>query len=154
MAVREVWPQALVIGVDTHDIIETAIRRHAIDVGSDDLAIAGEADLLVLAGGLEENDRVLPYLAEAIPGDAIVLVIGGGGALAERAHALPARLPVVSGLPSVEPEGRGMQAATADLYRGRPWTLTPVAGRVEAAARVRELVLAIGGAAADAVPSA
>ena len=117
--------------------------------------IAGEADLLVLAGGSEENDRVLPYLAEAITGDAIVLVIGGGRALAERARALPARLPRgFRACPRSNRKGAACRPPRADLFRGRPWTLAPVAGRVDAAARVREFVRAVGGVTADAAPSA
>ena len=97
MAARQAWPQALVIGVDTPGVIEAAMRLHAIDVGSDDLMIAGEADLVVLAGGPEENARVLPYLPDAIAGEAIVLALGGGDALAEAARSLPVRLQVVGG---------------------------------------------------------
>jgi pyrroline-5-carboxylate reductase len=145
MAVRQAWPQALVIGVDTHAVIEAAIRLHAIDVGSDDLMIAGDADLVVLAGGPEEDGRVLPYLAEAIAGESVVLAIGDGPALAEGARGLPARLPVVSGLPSVDIQSRGIQAASAGLFCDRPWTIASVSGPVDAVARVRVLVEAIGG---------
>jgi prephenate dehydrogenase len=146
MAVRQVWPQSLVIGVDTHEVIETAIRLHAIDVGSDDLVIAGGADLVVLAGAAEENARALPHLADAIAGEAVVLVLGGGDPLAERAPALPARLPIVSGVPAVELRGRGIKAARADLFRGRPWTISPVTAGIEAVGRIQELVRAVGGA--------
>jgi prephenate dehydrogenase len=145
MAVRQAWPQSLVIGVDTHDVIETAIRLHMIDVGSDDLMIASGADLVVLAGGAEENARALPYLADAIAGEAVVLALGGGDPVAERAPALPGRLPVVTGVPAVETGGRGIMAARADLFRGRPWTIDPVTAGVEAVGRIQELVRAVDG---------
>ena len=37
LAARQVWPGALVIGVDNKDVLETAMRLHAIDVAADDL---------------------------------------------------------------------------------------------------------------------
>ena len=145
LALRQAWPPTLVIGVDTHDVIETAIRLHAIDVGSDDLVIAAAADLVVLAAGAEENARAMPYLADAIAGGAVVLALGGGDLVAERARDLPERLPVVGGMPAVELPGRGLTAASADLFRGRPWFLGPITAGTDAVARVQELVRAVGG---------
>ena len=34
---RELWPTGLVIGVDNKDVLETAMRMHAIDVAAADL---------------------------------------------------------------------------------------------------------------------
>jgi prephenate dehydrogenase len=145
LAVRQAWPPTLVIGVDTHDVIETAVRLHAIDVGSDDLVIAAAADLVVLAAGPEENARAMPYLADAIAGGAVVLALGGGDLVDGRARDLPERLPVVGGMPAVELPGRGLAAASADLFRGRPWSLRPITAGADAVARVQELVRAVGG---------
>ena len=152
MAVRRVWPQSLVIGVDSAGVIEAAIRLHAIDVGSGDLMIAGDADLVVLAGGPAENARVMPYLADAIAGEAIVLVLGDGDRLTERAQSLPGRLPVVAGLPSLEGRGSGIDAASADLFHGRSWTITPVTAGREAVEGIHGLVRAISGSAGLATP--
>ena len=154
MAVRRAWPQALVIGVDAHDVIETAIRLHAVDVGSDDLMIAGDADLVVLAGAARENARVLPFLAGAVAGEAVVLTLCGGDTAAGLAQALPGRLPLVAGLPSVELPGGGIRAASADLFRGRRWTVWPVTADSESVLRVHHLISAIGGRPAEAAPTA
>jgi prephenate dehydrogenase len=144
-ALRQAWPPSLVIGVDTREVIESAMRLHAIDVGSDDLNIAGEADLVVLAGGADENARVLPHLAEAIAGEAIVLALGDGSTVIERAGELPGRLPLVVGLPAVGLRGRGIHTSSADLFQGRRWTITPVTAPPEAVARIYGLVRAVGG---------
>jgi prephenate dehydrogenase len=144
-AVRQAWPQALVIGVDTHDVIETAMRLHAIDVGSDDLMIAGGADLVVLAGGADENARVLTHLAEAIAGEAIVLALGDASAVTGRTDVLPGRLPLVVGLPAVDLRGRGIRTSSAGLFEGRRWTITPVTAQPEAVERIHGLVRAVGG---------
>ena len=154
MALRRAWPGALVIGVDASDVIEAAMRLHAIDVGSDDLAIAGDADLVVLAAGPDENARVLPYLTDAIPGEAIVLALGGGESVGELARRLPGRLPVVAGLPSIELRGTGIHAASPDLMHGRPWTFAPVTAAHEDMERMHGLVRAIGGDPDTEPPSA
>jgi prephenate dehydrogenase len=153
MAARQAWPRSLVIGVDTPGVIEAAMRLHAIDVGSDDLMIAGDADLVVLAGGPDDNVRVLPYLPDAIAGEAIVLALGGGDALAERARSLPVRLQVVVGLPSIAMPGSGLHAARADLFHGRAWTMSPVTAGREAVERMHSLIHAIGGGPATEAPS-
>ena len=144
-ALRQAWPRSLVIGVDTRDVIATAMRLHAVDVGSDDLMIAGDADLVVLAGGADENARVLPHLAEAIAGEAIVLALGDGTAVRECAHALPGRLSLVAGSPAVGLRGRGILASSADLFQGRRWIITPITAPPEAVERIHGLVRAVGG---------
>ncbi len=126
LALRQAWPAALVIGVDANEVLETAMRVHAVDVASDDLMIAGDADLVVLAGGAEANARALAHLAEAIAGEAVVLALGEVGAAAEQAPLLPRRLALAAGLPAVELRGRGIHASSADLFLGRRWPVTPV----------------------------
>ena len=49
LAAREIWPSSLVIGVDCKDVLETAMRLHAIDVAADDLMVLAEADVVILA---------------------------------------------------------------------------------------------------------
>jgi prephenate dehydrogenase len=145
LALRQAWPASLVIGVDAHDVIETAMRMHAVDVASDDLMIAGDADLVVLAGGAEANARALPYLAGAIGGEAAVFALGEGSAVAEFASVLPGRLALATGLPAIELRGRGIHASRADLFRGRRWVVRPVTADAGAVDRIHQLVRAVGG---------
>ena len=145
LALRQAWPSALVIGVDTHEVIETAMMVHAVDVASDDLMIAGDADLVVLAGGAEENAHALAHLAEAIAGEAVVLALGDAGAAAEHAPLLPRRLALAAGLPAIELGGRGIQASSADLFLRRRWPVTPVTAGAEDVGRIHDLVRAVGG---------
>ena len=154
MALREAWPASLVIGVDTHEAVEAAIRLHAIDVGAADLVVAGDADLVVLAGGLAENLGVLPFLADAIAGEAVVLVMGPAAPIAPAAKALPDRLVVVAGLPAADVRGRGIHAASAALFRDRAWPVEAVSGPPGAVVRVQDLVRAVGGVPSAAEPDA
>jgi prephenate dehydrogenase len=128
MALRRAWPASLVIGIDTHEAVEAAIRLHAIDVGADDLMIAGDADIIVLAGGATEAARVLPHLAGVIPRDATVLVMASPEDITLEAAAMPHRFAVVAGLPSVEVRSAGIRAADAGLFLGRPWPLQRLSG--------------------------
>jgi prephenate dehydrogenase len=52
------------------------MRMHAVDVGGDDLVMAAEADLVILAAPVRQNMAVLRELAEYVPGDAIVTDVG------------------------------------------------------------------------------
>ena len=62
LAARGRWPSALLIAVDRKDVIETAMRMHAADVGGDDLVMAAEADLIILAAPVRANIRILGEL--------------------------------------------------------------------------------------------
>jgi prephenate dehydrogenase len=144
MALRRAWPASLVIGIDTHEAVEAAIRLHAIDVGADDLMIAGDADIIVLAGGATEAARVLPHLAGVIPRDATVLVMAAPEDITLEAAAMPHRLAVVAGLPSVEVRSAGIRAADADLFLGRPWPLQRLSGPEDGLPKAAALARAAG----------
>ena len=144
MALRRAWPGSLVIGIDTHEAVEAAIRLHAIDLGADDLMIASDADLVVLAGGATEAARVLPHLAGAIPRGATVLVLAAPEAVAGAAAAMPGWFAVVAGLPSLALSAPGIRAAAADLFLGRPWPLQRLSGSDDGLVKAAALVRAAG----------
>src|ERR1700674_3500507 len=62
LAARQLWPSALVIAVDNKDVLETAMRLHAIDVAADDLIVLAEADIGVLAAPALQNLALLEEL--------------------------------------------------------------------------------------------
>src|SRR4051812_29614485 len=76
LAARELWPSALVIGVDNKDVLETAMRRHAIDVAADDLVVLAEADLVILAAPVRQNLALLNQLTGHVRGEAVVTDTG------------------------------------------------------------------------------
>src|SRR5213596_3614013 len=63
---RELWPSSLVIAVDHKDVLETAMRLHAIDVAADDLIVLAEANLVVLAAPVKQNIAVVAELDSCI----------------------------------------------------------------------------------------
>src|SRR5437763_11224894 len=76
MAARQIWPSSLVIAVDTKDVLETAMRLHAIDVAADNLVVLAEADLVVLAAPVRQNLALLDELADNVGGPAVVTDTG------------------------------------------------------------------------------
>src|SRR5881396_1159607 len=73
---RELWPASLVIAVDNKDVLETAMRLHAIDVAADDLFVLAEADLVVLAAPARQNIALLGQMDDHIKKPAIVTDTG------------------------------------------------------------------------------
>jgi prephenate dehydrogenase len=129
LAAREAWPSALVIGVDENEVLEKAMLRHAVDVASRDLGIAGDAGLIVLARTVEENLALLQELPRYLEGPAIVTDVGPSKvAMVEAARGLPPRLTFIAGHPLVEPCAGGIEAARSDLFADRHWILTPTEG--------------------------
>jgi len=151
LAARKAWPSALVIGVDRNEVLEKAMRCHAIDVASSDLMIVSEADLVVLAAPVLENVSLLEGVAERVAGAAVITDVGSvKRGIVAAAAALPSRLTFVGGHPLAGMARGGFDRARADLFAGRPWLLTPPGeGRGEAwetaAARVSSFVEGLGG---------
>jgi prephenate dehydrogenase len=125
-AARQQWPSALVIGVDRNDVLEQAIRLHAIDVAAEELMIASEADLVILAAPVRENLRMVAALPEWVRGEAVVTDVGGTKRpIVEAARDLPARLAFVGGHPLAGAARSGIEFARPDMFQGRPWLFTP-----------------------------
>src|SRR5437899_9937767 len=77
LAARQTWPRSLVIGVDNKDVLETAMRLHAIDVAADDLIVLAEADVVILAAPAQQNITLLGDLDENVRQPAIVTDTSG-----------------------------------------------------------------------------
>lgn len=150
LAARALWPTGLVIAVDRKDVLEQAMLRHAVDVAADDLVVAAEADLVVLAAPARQNLELLSRLAEVIPGEAVVTdVTSTKRAIVQAAQSLPSRFTFVGGHPMAGAAVGGFAHARADLFRGRPWIFTPATdAAAESVERLTQFVTAMG-----AVPS-
>jgi prephenate dehydrogenase len=126
LASRQIWPTSLVIGVDNKDVLETAMRLHAIDVAADDLVVLAEADVIILAAPVRQNIAVLADLDEHVRVPAVVTDTGSTKRLvAEAARSLPVRFTFIGGHPLAGAAVSGLEHARPDLFQGRPWILTP-----------------------------
>jgi prephenate dehydrogenase len=125
LAAKARWPHSLIIAVDRKDVLETAMRMHAVDVGADDLVMIAEADLIVLAAPVRQNIAILEQLPGYVPGHAIVTDVGSTKrTTAAAASRLPERLRFIGGHPLAGAAVGGIEAARPDLFAGRPWLLT------------------------------
>jgi prephenate dehydrogenase len=128
LAARERWPSALVIGVDNKDVLESAMRLHAVDVAADDLVVLAEADVVILAAPVRQNRALLAQLDAHIPGTAIITDTGSTKRdIVEAAGSLPPRLTFIGGHPLGGAAVGGLEHARPDLFRNRPWLFTPTA---------------------------
>jgi len=122
---RELWPASLVIAVDRKDVLETAMRLHAIDVAADDLVVLAECDLVILAAPVRQNVSILADLADNVRTSAVVTDTGSTKRdIAAAAAALPPRFTFVGGHPLAGAARGGLEHARPDLFQGRPWLLT------------------------------
>jgi len=126
LAARELWPASLVIAVDNKDVLETAMRLHAIDVAADDLIVLAEADLVVLAAPARQNIALLEALDENVRRPAVITDTSSTKReIVAAARRLPPRFTFIGGHPLGGAAKGGLEHARTDLFRGRPWLLTP-----------------------------
>jgi prephenate dehydrogenase len=146
LAAREIWPSSLVIGVDNKDVLETAMRLHAIDVAADDPIVLAEADVVILAAPARQNVALLGDLDDNVRQPAIVTDTGSTKrAIVEAARGLPPRFTFVGGHPLAGAAKGGLEHARSDLFRGRPWLLTPAGdGGGGAVDRLSTFIRALG----------
>jgi prephenate dehydrogenase len=125
LAARQLWPSSLVVAVDNKDVLETAMRLHAIDVAADDLVVLAEVDLLILAAPVRQNLALIEQIDENVRTNAVVTDTGSTKrAIEEKARELPDRLTFIGGHPLAGAARSGLEHARPDLVRGRPWILT------------------------------
>ena len=141
---RELWPTSLVIAVDNKDVLETAMRLHAIDVAADDLIVLAEADLVVLAAPVRQNIALLEELDDHVHVSAVVTDTGSTKReVVAAARLLPPRFTFIGGHPLGGAARGGLEHARSDLFAGRPWLLTPdekdVAGGLQPSDAVEKL---------------
>jgi prephenate dehydrogenase len=126
LAARQAWPSGLVIAVDSKDVLEQAMVRHAIDVAADEPYVIAEADLIVLAAPVRQNLELLRQIDEHVEKPAVITDVGGAKrVMTSAARALPARFAFVGGHPIAGAARGGFESARPDLFKGRPWIFTP-----------------------------
>jgi len=147
LAARQAWPKALVIAVDTKEVLEQAMVKHAIDVAADEPYVISDADLVVLAAPVRQNIELLAQIEDHVGGHAVVTDVGSTKrAMVEAARRLPARFTFIGGHPLAGAARGGFEFARADLFKGRPWLLTPHAdGGADALEKLLAFVSGLGG---------
>jgi prephenate dehydrogenase len=126
LAARQLWPSSLVIAVDNKEVLESAMRLHAIDVAADDPIVLAEADVVILAAPVRQNLALLDQLDENVRQPAVITDTGSTKReIVEAAKRLPPRFTFVGGHPLGGAAASGLEHARPDLFKGRPWLFTP-----------------------------
>lgn len=155
LAARRRWPAAELIAVDRPDVVQSAMRTHAVDIGGGDLALCEDADLVILAAPVQTNIRILSELPGCVSSQTVVTDVGSTKRqIAAGGGQLPERLRFVGGHPLAGAATGGLEAARSDLFEGRAWILTPVDEREPAVTRLSAFIAGLGAAVHVMTPDA
>ena len=148
LGVRERWPSARVIGVDTEAVVAHALGSGAIDRAVDSVTALPETSLIVLAAPVRQNIDILHQIAQCkeVVGQTVVTDVGGTKReIVNAARTLPPSTIFVGGHPLGGGERGGFAFARPDLFAGRPWIFTPEGDRsADAVDRLSRLVGGLG----------
>jgi prephenate dehydrogenase len=126
LAIRKAGFQGRIVGVSSDETIRAALALGVIDEALPARAAAGQADLLYLAQPIH---RIVDSLAELnawVKPEALITDAGSTKqAIVDRASQVISRAQFLGGHPMAGRERRGVEAAEADLFQGRPYALTP-----------------------------
>jgi prephenate dehydrogenase len=128
LALRKAGFSGRIIGVSSPETIGRALELGVIDEGMAAQDAAQAADLIYLAQPILRIIEMLPELDAWVRADALVTDAGSTKrTIVERASAI-SRCQFLGGHPMAGREQRGVDAAQADLFQGRPYVLTPCSG--------------------------
>jgi len=146
LAIRDRWPSAHIVGIDTPSVLTHARTSGAIDDGLPSMAALDAADLVVLAAPVRQNARLLTQLPERVAHEALLTDVGGTKRdIVGAARRLPSGARFIGGHPIGGAERGGFGFARRDLFENRPWILTPVPGTdAGALSALRTFVTALG----------
>jgi prephenate dehydrogenase len=140
LALREAGFSGRIIGVSSPETIRKALELGVIDEGMPAQEAAEAADLIYLAQPILRIVEMLPKLDPWVRPDALVTDAGSTkSTIVERAGAI-VRCQFLGGHPMAGRERRGVEAAEAKLFQGRPYVLTPRSGAELESPQVREFI--------------
>jgi prephenate dehydrogenase len=123
LALRKAGFRGKILGVSSPGTISKALELRVIDDGHTLVQAAQQSDVLYLAQPISQILTTLDALQELARPDALVTDAGSTkSVIAARATGL--RATFVGGHPMAGKESRGVEAADADLFRGRPYIVT------------------------------
>ncbi len=125
LALRQAGFDGAILGVSSGRSIDAAVERGAIDRGATLEEAAGECDLLFLSQPISGILETLRRLDPLVRPDTLVTDAGSTKqAIVEEAKRSLRRCAFLGGHPMAGKELRGVEAAEAELFRGRPWIFT------------------------------
>jgi prephenate dehydrogenase len=126
LALRAAGFQGRIVGVSSPATIEQAIAVGAIDAGSSLEDAALTCDLIYLAQPISTIERTLEQIGSITPATTLISDAGSTKVgIVRKAREIVRSAQFVGGHPMAGKESRGVSAASADLFRDRPYILTP-----------------------------
>jgi prephenate dehydrogenase len=126
LAIRKAGFTGRIIGVSSDQTIRAALDAGAIDEGLPARQAAGLADLLYLSQPIHKIADCLEELDGWVQPGALITDAGSTKkVIVDRASQVISRARFLGGHPMAGRERRGVEAAEADLFQGRPYVLTP-----------------------------
>ncbi len=126
LALRKAGFSGRIIGVSSDQTIRAALDLGVIDEALPAREAAGQADLLYLSQPIHKIAECLEELDAWVKPGALITDAGSTKKLiVDRASQAISRAQFLGGHPMAGRERRGVEAAEADLFQGRPYVLTP-----------------------------
>jgi prephenate dehydrogenase len=126
LAIRKAGFTGRIIGVSSDDTIRAALALGVIDEAMPAPEAAGQADLLYLSQPIHRIIESLRDINAWVRPGALITDAGSTKqAIVDRASQVIARAQFLGAHPMAGRERRGVEAAEADLFQGRPYVLTP-----------------------------
>lgn len=141
LALRKAGFQGRILGVSSGETIHTALSLGVIDEGVTAQQAAPQADLLYLAQPIHGIIDSLEELDTCVKAGALITDAGSTKqAIVDRAGQVISRGQFLGGHPMAGRERRGVEAAEANLFQGRPYVLTPCSRSELETAAAREFI--------------
>jgi prephenate dehydrogenase len=126
LALRKAGFSGRIIGVSSAATLHRALDLGVIDEGAPAREAAQAADLIYLSQPILRILEILPDLNEWVQPQALITDAGSTkSTIVTRAASVISRCQFLGGHPMAGREKRGVEAAEADLFKGRPYVLTP-----------------------------
>ena len=126
LALRKAGFSGRIVGVSSPATIDRALHLKVIDVGLAAREAAQTADLIYLAQPINRIVDVLGELDAWVRPETLITDAGSTkSTIVDRAARVISRCQFLGGHPMAGREQRGVEAAEADLFRGRAYVLTP-----------------------------
>jgi prephenate dehydrogenase len=126
LALRGAGFQGTILGVSSEGAIADAVAAGAIDRGMPLAEAVPQADLVFLSQTIGRILDTLRHLDPLVRPGALVTDAGSTKCeIVDAAHQHISRCQFLGSHPMAGKEKRGAAAADGDLFRGRPWVLTP-----------------------------
>jgi prephenate dehydrogenase len=126
LALRAAGFRGRIVGVSSSASIETAVAMGAVDAGVSLDEAARSCDLLYLSQPICAIEETLERIGGIAAADTLITDAGSTKvSIVGKARRVVRSALFIGGHPMAGKESRGVAAATADLFRGRPYILTP-----------------------------